>query len=253
MNNPNSQRFFKFYSLNCELGINSGNINMDSYIINDKIFYQDIYQKQEYEGAYLGSFALYRKLEDKSSCMVYISSYLFDNDIDDIFGNSLILEENNPEIYVLNNKTNKILCSYYFIENNEDLKITLHLLNKGNFNITLFINNIKFKDYSVSSDKEITLNNDDWKYICKNEKTICKITSLIITENLNQDSFIEITINKNEDENINSEKNIILIIIIPIIIIVLILVIIFIILKCRKRTNVIEDIKKIDLINQEAK
>ena len=135
-------------------------------------------------------------LKNTNSCMIYTSSYSLDDNENNKSENSIILRENNPQVFLFNKMIAEIKYSFYFGELNNDINIEITLLNGGNFIITFIINNIhKEKYYNISSSKNIKLTCKDWKNICKKGK-ICKIFFIMKKlDDIENDSFIKININ----------------------------------------------------------
>ena len=193
-----------FYPINCPIIIlykNPINGNMkrlfDYQSPDNIILYQDVSEYGYYN---------ILSLKNTNSCMIYTSSYLLNGKDNNKPENSIILRENNPQVFLFNEIIAEIRYSFYFGELNNDINIEITLLNRGNFIITFFINNIdKEKYYNISSSKNITLKSNDLKNICKKGQ-ICKIFFVIKkTYDIENDSFIKININSNF--LINSQKN----------------------------------------------
>lgn len=183
-----------FYPINCPILIlykNPINENMHrlfGYKSPDNIvLYQDISEYGYYN---------ILSLKNTNSCMIYTSSYSLDDNENNKSENSIILRENNPQVFLFNKMIAEIKYSFYFGELNNDINIEITLLNGGNFIITFIINNIyKEKYYNISSSKNIKLTCKDWKNICKKGK-ICKIFFIMKKlDDIENDSFIKININ----------------------------------------------------------
>ena len=201
--------YTNFYPIDCNLNLkidDFGNkYNIKGIKIphtNNKIFYQNIsttiWQHVNYE--------IYPKdIIKGNSCFLYLSSYNM-NSTGDFSDNSIILKENQPQLFAFDKNVKTLNFSYYFAEIREDLRINVNLLNKGNYNMILFIDNSSNKfQYEFKSNKEININGKDLYNFCVYENQICKIFFNITKTNdlkLNdEESIIEININ-----NINQIK-----------------------------------------------
>ena len=264
-------KFISFYPINncnfkIEQIISESSYDDDLKILpyqhekSDHIFYQRIYLEELYYNSISGEFIFTptKDVNDKNECLYYLSSYYLDNN-DGLFDTSLILGEGFPQIFVFNQNNSQIEYSYYFIgDNYSEINLTLYLLNTGNYNLSFFINNVQIKDNLIlNRSRIIQIEYNDWKDICNNSIQICRLSFIIISENLNQNKFIKMAINfKGEDDKENdkeSDNNTVMIIIFSILGFVLIIIIIFIILKFRKKTNLSDEINNAFIEEKELK
>ena len=160
--------------------------------------------------------------------------------------------------------------TYVTGKKNENIIISLKLLNKGKYNIIIFINNEQIKSKDIISNSTIKLKPKVLNDICKFGQQVCIISFNILTSE-NEFSLLKITINplddyediddedeeedENENENgknsnynkdDNSGSNTVLIIVIIIIGLILITGGVFIFLKYRKKYHLKEEVEKIN-------
>jgi hypothetical protein len=198
-----------FYPINCKIEIEFENQvskhKLIKYISPDNtILFQDISEYGYYDIYLLDN-------ENDNKCMVYVSSYSIGNIFSNSSENSIILEENEPKIFLLNEKYTQLNYSYYFGEiNSNDIEIKIYLLNKGNISLSLFINKIAInKNYNITTNQIIKINNEDWKNLCINGQ-ICKLSFMVkkLDDDIKNDLFIKICINALKDEDSQYKKNI---------------------------------------------
>ena len=150
------------------------------------IFYQKIFSEELYYNSVAGEFIFIQKedFDDKDECLYYFNSYYLENN-NDLFDSSLILGEGFPKTFLFNENNSGIKYSYYFIGNNySDINLTLYLLNEGNYNLSLFINNVQIKDTLILNiSRTIQIKYIDWKEICNNNIQIYRLSFIITSEN----------------------------------------------------------------------
>ena len=280
LKNKNSQKFISFYPKNkkMEINYNSGNGSLNIYKLpkTNKTFYQDIFIEEQ-DSLHIKTFHLDTNAKNNSnnSYLLYMSSYYFENDNNEILDNLNILEENIAKTIIFNQKYKENKFTYLFSseENNKEVNITFNLLSDGNYEINIFINDIELEQkLNITSNKTKKLDYNDWKDICINEQQICKISFNIIANNSEQDSFLEIYINKKEEEkddgenendeeeketnNKNKKKKdkTVLVVFFVILCVIVVIITLFLILTCIKMNNKLEEeVKKISFIDADEK
>jgi hypothetical protein len=126
-----------FYPINCEIEVEYENLMGEkSSLLEYKspdgvILFHDIAEYGYYN-------ILSKNYTD--SCMIYSSSYLIDNVDDNMSENSILLRENNPQVFLFNEMIKEIKYSYYFGELDDIINLELNILNSGNFMMTLYFN-----------------------------------------------------------------------------------------------------------------
>ena len=188
-------------------------IRLKKYHINNITFFQKIsWMYFDYKITNIN------KMNNNNSCMVYISSYIYNNDIynkhPDVndFDRAFVLSDNVPYYYVFNNEFNELFYSYYFVRNKiKNINININLLNKGEFILRIDINNnIFYKEYNIKSDAKIIITKQEFEQKCSLNNEIFKLYFKIINNknNNNEDSYIKILINTEDNKNnTNTENN----------------------------------------------
>ena len=155
------------------------------------------------------------------------------------------------------------------------------ILNEEKYKLNLFINEKGLNKYNIIKDEKIIIKLEDIKEICNNEQQMCKISFSLLSENIHNESIIEITINttekkesddssdsdssndsddsngsdgsNNSNDINNSDNNYVLIITIIIIVFILVVIIIIFILKFKnkKKDNLNNEIDNIKSDTQE--
>ena len=192
-----------FYPINCQIEVEYESI-MDKKI-------NKLLEYKSPDGVILfhdiSEYGYYKilSLNYTDSCMIYISSCLIDNADGNKSGNSIILRENNPQVFLFNEEVKEINYSYYFGELNNNINFNLRLLNSGNYMLALYFNNIPYKEYyNISSHKIIKLTCEDWNNICMKGQICTLFFSIKKLDDFKLNSFIKININSN---NFNLDKN----------------------------------------------
>ena len=279
--NKNNQKYISFYPKNkkMEINYNSGNDSLKTYKlpITNKTFYQDIFIEEQ-DSLHIKTFHLdTNDKNNNNSYLLYMSSYYCENDNNEILESSIILEENIVKTILFNQKYKENKFTYLFSsdEYNKEVNITFNLLNNGNYEINIFINNIELEQkLIITSNKTKKIDYNDWKDICINEQQICKISFNITSNNSEQDSILEIYINKKEEEKDDGEnesesdeeekdtnnkkkkkKNkTVLIVFLVILCVILLIIIFFLKLTCIKMNNKLEEeVTKISFIDSDNK
>ena len=115
----------------------------------------------------------------------------------------------------------------------------------------MYINDFELNNsILLNSSRTIQIKYNDFKDICNDKIQICVLSLNIISDNLNQDSFIQIEINsksdKDEEENKkeveddkddDDNKNTVLIIVFSFLGFCIIIVIIYVMLRCKRKNN----------------
>ena len=177
-NNNYNQTFTKIKQINSEFTI----YNIKKYNFPDtyhNIFYQhSTFNEPTYENIY----------NSNTKNLIYVMSYRK--------GSQIILKDNCEENFVFNSENNELNFVYYLINIYYDLIIDIKLYNEGNFNLTLFINDILYNNinHNISKSKNITINFDKLTKFSLNEQ-INKISFNLKALNIIDDSFIRIKIN----------------------------------------------------------
>ncbi len=234
----NSMQFYLgFYPINdCKVNVKSSSEYENFTLPEIKDFYQDIIPNDQ-------SFNYYLTNINNNSCLCHISIYELDN----ITGISLA--NNVPQKFLFNNQT-ELTFSYPHLQKNNDVKITLELINEGIYTIKLYLNDKNYKEFGFHSKQEIKLSANDLKSNCKDFNTICKILFTIKSDNKDKESILKISINKKENENKKEDKDYLKFIYIGIscfiILIIIIVVVILVVLRTSyKNKDLKNDVNKI--------
>ena len=234
----NSMQFYLgFYPINdCKINVKSSSEYENFTLPEIKDFYQDIIPNDQ-------SFNYYLTNINNNSCLCHISIYELDN----ITGISLA--NNVSQKFLFNNQT-ELTFSYPYLQKNNDVKITLDLINEGIYTIKLYLNDKNYKEFGFHSKQEIKLSANDLKNNCKDFNTICKILFTIKSDNKDKESILKISINKKENENKKEDKDYLKFIYIGIscfiILIIIIIIIILVILRTSyKNKDLKKDVNKI--------
>ena len=147
-------------------------------------------------------------LDNEKSCKIYVSTYSLDMENFNSTENGIILKENSPQVFLISNNNLNIHFNYYFKDLNSDIKLKITLLNKGDFWLYTYFNDILGKILGINSTQIITIDESYWRDVCEIGQ-ICKFSYIIIKkDDENTEHFVQITINPliNEDEE-NEENN----------------------------------------------
>ena len=181
--------------------------------------------------------------------IIYAMSYGYDSPI--------LLKDNFEENFAFNEENIELNYVYYVSDLYKNLNIDINLLNEGNFNLTLYLNDILIVNLlNLSSSKIIEINFDKLKNISLSQQ-VNKISINLKTLNNINESFVKIKINqinKNivEYQANNGNKKRKFIIIILFICLVVILLGIILLKKIKKRIkknrniNLGEELKEIE-------
>ena len=242
--------YLKFYPIGCDIDISyikdyrsllTKNVTYIPLQMESG-FYQEIVNKTN--KIYFSDEGIHIKPKNNNdnTCFLYVSDFLIENNETKEYETGIILEENFPQSFLFNKNCSTLKYNYYFIEKDKKINIEFNLLNKGEYKMNLFINDIKSEAiYNIRKNQTIQIEQNLWKNKCDDEKLICKISFNISLEDLDKrNSFLEINIIQNDnDDNINDNNNdntkTVLIVIFSIIGLVLLIVIIFIIIICKKK------------------
>jgi len=229
-----------FYPINCNVEIeyeNQGNIyNIKKYISpNGTVFYHDI--------SFYGYYNIYAS-NNETSCKIYISSYTCD--MKNSTESEIILKENSPQVFLLNNNNPNIRYGYYFKDLDSDINIKINLLNEGEFSLLLYFDDTLGKSINITSSQVATIDKSYWKNMSKFGQ-IYKLSYVIAkNSNKNNDYFVEITLNpliagqKEYKINTNNSRSSIFIILIAL----LLIFALFIFVKYYKKVNIYSKFSK---------
>ena len=194
-----------FYPINCQVEIEYEHYYFPKYNIakyqspDGTIFYHDM--------SIYGYYNIY-SLDNEKSCKIYVSTYSLDMENFNSTENGIILKENSPQVFLISNNNLNIHFNYYFKDLNSDIKLKITLLNKGDFWLYTYFNDILGKILGINSTQIITIDESYWRDVCEIGQ-ICKFSYIIIKkDDENTEHFVQITINPliNEDEE-NEENN----------------------------------------------
>ena len=182
-----------FYPINCQVEIEYENYFFSKYNItkyhspDGTIFYHDI--------SIYGYYNIY-SLDNENICTIYVSTYSLDMKYSNSTENAIILKENSPQVFLINDNNNQnIYFNYFFKDLNSDIKLKISLLNKGDFSLYTYFNDISGKILDINSSQIITIDESYWRNICEFGQ-ICKFGYLIKNKgDKNTEHFIQITIN----------------------------------------------------------
>ena len=230
---------FNFYPIDCD--IEAKNVNRDgdfpAYNPSSHKFNQEIYSYNDTQIKYVGVVIQPKKNKE---CLIYGSLFTLEKD-NKYYEQGAYLTENLPQSFAFNEENNELVYIYYFIENEEKINIKFNLLNKGDYTVIFYINDIESEaKHEIKESKTIVFQRTQWENICFNPQQICKI-SFNVKSSKYENSFIEITINP-KDESENNYKLIITFSIIGLLVIAL--VVLFVVKS--KRKNKIDLESKMD-------
>ena len=194
-----------FYPIDCMVEIECGGHNFNQkrnitkyHSPDGTIFFHDL--------SLSGYYNIY-SLNNEKSCTIYVSSYLVDTGNINSTENTIILKENSPQVFLLNNNNPIINYSYYFRELSSEINLKISLLNKGNFELYLYFNDILESILDINSSQIIKIDENQYKNSCDLGQ-ICKFSySIIKKDNSNNDYFIKININPLNKEDIEVKQN----------------------------------------------
>ena len=233
-----------FYPYNCKIKVKN-TINSDSQGIElneNNGFYQDISTNNEQNIKIVSLPKIYNytfiKDEEKKDCLVDVSYFPYNNNSDTF--DSIILSNDNPKNFKFTSNNKVIKLAYPIVDLEQSYTIKLELINSGKYKINIFFND-KISDLKcdINENKEIKIEKENYKDICKSKNQICKLSFNIEAEN-NSESFLSITVFKNPVNN-NKTNNTLTIVIVIISIIVIIAVILIIIYFLYKKNSALSD------------
>ena len=241
--------YFSLYPIECNIDIQymDYNKNLDNYsyfpLELENSFYQDIYLEEDKKGDAI----FVKSLNNRKQCKIFVSSYKLENKSQELFNSGIFLEENFPQLFIFNKKYNEMKYIYFHPNINENINITFNLKNGGKYEMFLFLEEKESKKiYGINSTQSILIEKNEWKDICQYAQQICKISFLLINQDIEKESIIEIIINENiKKEKSESKLNTILFIVIPIAALIIIIIIILLIIKYKKNRNIQEEIEKV--------
>ena len=202
--------FTGFYPLECQVDNIQNNFEnftecYNSYLepIQEKNgFYQYIYKGSEFKYGEFNQDGFYinkRGGNVSDVCLLSTSFYLLGNEKKVI---GIILEENIPKKIYFNQKYNELNFTYPHVEKSKDINIHINLLNGGKYKIIIFIKEVKLEqEYDINENTSISLKPEMWKHICKDNNQLCRIFLDIKSEDIQNETFIEILINDKTIEN----------------------------------------------------
>ena len=209
-------------------------------------FYQNIYRVSTGDKINL----IIKNQNNEDTCLVFCSSLFFLKDELSYFDQGIIISDGLAQSFWFNKVYNKFHYFYYHTEKDKDIKIDFNLLNEGQYQINLFLdNNNLSRSYNISSNQTILIDNDSWKDIWK-ENSYVFILSFTVLSYKENDSYLQIKLHIDDDEDKGSNdegsnSSSALIVILVIVGLIIILIIIILIIRYRKKKNVIEDMDTI--------
>jgi len=187
--------YFGFFSQNCNIGVK---YSSSQYVpVND--FYQD-YQTIDDKFKSI-QYKVINNDKDKSNCFFGASMY----NINDKNSNSIILSKENTYSFMFNKLNNNNKFTYLNSEKEKDLLIDLQLLGEAIYSMTLYINENKYQEYSLSKSLLITLKSSNILALCENDDQPCKF-NLLLNSGSEDDSTIKITISHNITDDSEHEE-----------------------------------------------
>lgn len=202
--------FLGFYPIDCQFNITSGLTNKNLKLKNHS-FYQEIINTNEIKMKTFNYTLMIKEknISEVQSCNFSISLYKLDNTVDLNSLNGIILENNISQPFLFNKAYKKFKFFFFFSQTYKNLSINLKSDNNEKYNLTLL--NKEFKNqtqqkYIIISNATIPIENKVLKKLCQNEQQICDIEFEIISNNILNESILEI--NTNFEENIIVNKTI---------------------------------------------
>ena len=209
--------FIVFYPINCDVEIKNQYRNdklIHREIIDNNnntskniIYYQEIGSTKEFTDVIPYEITLRNKFNN-DKCLMYVSTYFFNTISLDSNDNSIILKENFPQKFILNQNFQKINFSYYFMENWKDIIININKTSIKNVDlqIVMNVNDIYFRKLKINLRQNIIpISNEELKnFIYENQ--INKIIFTIMLSNKTDEAIVNINI-KSKEKNGHKEKN----------------------------------------------
>ena len=225
---------------------------------NESYYYQDIEYFDD-DHSLITKYYSINITEEKEYCNLLISSLGLDNKIDDN-SESLLISTNNSYLFKFSPNYNIMKYSYPHTENYKDIKIEFNLLNKGNYKIYLFFNDIlSKKQYNISKNESIIIKNNNFENGCNREDLVCKISFNI--ESLSQiESILQIKVITYDSDNSGNQKHknnnqsyikIGLIILGILVVLIIIIIIIIIIINKNKNKDLANKVNTISFVEDD--
>ena len=200
-------------------------------------FHQEILDIKE-QNMIIG-YKINKKENILDDCFFYYSVFKYDNQsIND--NNGIFLGNNVPQKIVFNKNYSFLKFSYSHVKKEKDINIAVNLTDNEKYKLKLLINDFEIKkELNILKNETVIIKSKDVKEKCQNEQQICKISFNLISENILDESLVEIKVSAEINESKNKDDKdtnitLLIIIIVSVIIIVILLIIIIISLKKKK-------------------
>ena len=190
--------YIGIYSLNCSISVEEE--NGENIILEKNQFYQkiDSTSKQKH-------FTV-RKKNNKDICLFYVSCHKLENFNSD--SNGIPLGNSTSQSFKFNKKNNSMVYSFPHTEIEKDINIDFKLTTEGQFKVKIMADGQNIiNDKIDSKNKNIKLGSSELEKKCDDFKFICKILLYLELEELEKESEIEITINKEGDSSLDDDSS----------------------------------------------
>ena len=148
----NCKYYFRIFPINCNLLVTGSAI----YFYTEKnYFYQNILTPRPNDRGH-NSHILYN-INHTYTCLYYISTFEFANKYGITLGN------NTSQNFSFNKNLKKLHFSYPNTNINEEVNITIKLLNESNYNVNLYLNDDHIDEYYINRNKHILINPETLK------------------------------------------------------------------------------------------
>ena len=230
-----------FYPYNCIIKVhNTFDLEDETRELNEiDEFYQDISIENEKNINIVSLAKIYNytiiKNDDNKDCLVDISYFQYNKVFFDTTY-SIILSDYNPKKLKFTSEFKVIKLTYPIVNLNVNYLIKFELINPGEYTVNIFFNDeISNLSYKIKNTEEIIIRPKNFKYICKSENQICKLSFNIKSE-YNDDSILKISIlkeiiDKDDKKKSNTKLAIIIIISLFLIIVIILFIIYFLYIK----------------------
>ena len=200
--------YFSVKPLNCSINFVGGDIINEK--INKNVFYQNIFSKDK-----IGNFQFIKEENNDDICLLQLSAFKLEEVTSENLG--IPLGNNSWQSFKFDDENYIAAFSYPYLKNDNDILIDFDVSKDINYNLLIYINNIKIE-------KEVKINSknahikDLKEEISKKCSELCKITLLLELEDREKEDILKIKIeqskknNDDDDDDDDDDVNTILII-----------------------------------------
>ena len=187
--------FVSFYSFDCKIAVYK--LNDSNKKVTEQNNISNIYQFNISQMDNEKTFIVTNESENKENCKddtFDITLFKYEKNFSNPFY-SIILSKNRPHIFRFDDKHKEVYYKYYITDKTKDLKIKLFFQNKTKYNVSLFLNNKKYREGNYSKNEIFTTKSKDIKKKCNNETYPCLVYfNITIIDKISHDLTIEVKI-----------------------------------------------------------